>query len=87
MSDILSTRGVRFFLLDKSDAASYLALMRTQVTQAEIAIEALKLGAGLYTIAKWRDRGIPASWRWRLANKFPAKALDSFASLPEKAPS
>jgi hypothetical protein len=87
MSDILSTRGVGFFCLTSRTCRLTLGLMRTQVTQAEIAIEALKLGAGLYTIAKWRDRGIPASWRWRLASKFPARVLDSFASLPEKAAS
>jgi hypothetical protein len=58
--------------------------MRTQITQADIAIEALKMGAGLSPIAKWRQNGIPDAWRWRLKDHFSAKQLDDFRSLPEK---
>jgi hypothetical protein len=58
--------------------------MRAQITQSDIAVQALQLGAGLTAVAKWRDRGIPESWRWRLKDHFSAKQLDDFRNLPEK---
>jgi hypothetical protein len=75
MSDKLSTPSRTFFLLDKSEIFSHIMAMRTQVTQSDIAVQALQLGAGLTAVAKWRDRGIPESWRWRLK--------DHCESLPE----
>jgi hypothetical protein len=72
------------FLLDKSEKLSHIMAMRTQITQSDIAVQALQLGAGLTAVAKWRDRGIPESWRWRLKDHFSAKQLDDFRSLPEK---
>jgi hypothetical protein len=63
---------------------AYLGDMRAQPTQADIAIEALKLGAGLSAVAKWVTRGIPDSWRWKLRESFTAKQLEDFRSLPEK---
>jgi hypothetical protein len=84
MSDKLSTPSRTFFLLDKSEIFSHIMAMRTQVTQSDIAVQALQLGAGLTAVAKWRDRGIPESWRWRLKDHFSAKQLDDFRSLPEK---
>jgi hypothetical protein len=84
MSDNASTPSLTFFLLDKSERMSHMWAMRTQITQSDIAVQALQLGAGLTAVAKWRDRGIPESWRWRLKDHFSAKQLDDFRSLPEK---
>jgi hypothetical protein len=84
MSDNVSTPYLTFVLLDKSEMLSHITAMRSQITQSDIAIHALQMGAGLTAVAKWRDRGIPESWRWRLKDYFPAKQLDDFRNLPEK---